>query len=134
MATHSQYFQDKRSFPRYQTRDSSALMLMPGNVVSYSLLDVSKSGLSFCYYGESIKSEALDKAIVTFFSDNVGSSDISVQIISDTELNNDNLRQPLSEKENSKIPCLRRCGVKFIFVSEDQEDAINKYIEGLGTN
>ena len=130
MAIPNQGFLDKRSFPRYQTADSSALMLMPGNIVSYNLLNISRSGLSFCYYGESMKGEASQKAIVTLFPENAGSSDISVEVIYDTELNTESLSRP-SEKGNPIFPYLRRCGVKFDMLSKDQEDVINKYIEYL---
>lgn len=130
MQTQLDDFNDKRDFPRYKVRDSSAVMLTPGNVISYCVLDVSKSGLAFCYNAKVSKSELLDNALVTFFTENVGSSEISVQIVCDTELNEKNL--PHQSKENrGKTPYLRRCGVKFDQLSQEQESTIDKYIKYL---
>jgi hypothetical protein len=106
-------------------------MLMPGNIISYCLLDVSKSGLSFCYTGKSLARKALHKiATMTLFAGNVGASDISVQVICDAELGNESGLHPF-EKENSRKPYLRRCGVRFNSLSEDQAHIVNTYIESL---
>jgi len=128
----NQEIQCKRSFPRYRISDSNALMLMPWNIISYSLLDISKLGLSFCYYGEAIENQSLDKAILTLFTEVAGSSETSVQVISDTQLNLESLWHPF-ENENPRVPYLRRCGVKFLFSSEAQENVIDNYVESLKT-
>jgi hypothetical protein len=131
MSNRSPDFHDRRSFTRYTTRDCSAVMLEPCNIVSYCILDVSRSGMAFCYNGTSDECKLINNASVTLFGENIGASDISVRIISDTELNEEDLAwHPLWE-DKSETPCLRRCGVKFESLSQAQEDSIDLYIQGL---
>jgi hypothetical protein len=106
-------------------------MLTPGNIVSYCVLDVSRSGLAFCYNGTVNRSGMLNSAHVTFFAENLGSSDIAVHIVSDTELNEKMSYQP--EGNRAKMPYLRRCGVKFKQLSPEQENTISDYIQHLST-
>jgi len=87
--------------------------------------------MAFCYNGAA-DDKMRHKAKLTFFGENVASSDISVRIISDTELNEGDLAwHPLWEEE-SKKPYLRRCGIMFDSLSQSQEDSIDMYIQGLG--
>lgn len=123
----SKNFHEKRLCPRYRAKDSSAVMLAPGNIISYCLLDVSKSGLSFCYNTLADENDELNDAVLTFFPENGGSTDISVQIVSDSELPKDVLLSSLDE-DHSNIPYLRRCGVKFNLSSHVQEDTINAFL------
>lgn len=123
----SRKFHEKRSCPRYRAKDSSAVMLAPGNIISYCLLDVSKSGLSFCYNSLAGDNDVLNDAVLTFFPANGGSTDIAVQIVSDSELHKEVLLFP-SEDDHSTIPYLRRCGVKFNLSSQVQEDTINAFL------
>ena len=118
--------QDRRSVPRHQPRDSSTVMLSPDKIISFEFLDISKSGLAFCYNGTGLKSKLKDKAIVDFFGENAGAIDIPVQIISDTDFDTANVLQSPRKKSD-----LRRCGVKFESLSNDQEVAINTYIQYL---
>ncbi|MGB3224710.1 MAG: PilZ domain-containing protein [Desulforhopalus sp.] len=123
-------FHEKRSCPRHRAKDSSAVMLAPGNIISYCLLDVSKSGLSFCYNCQADETDVLNDAILTFFPENGGSTDIAVQIVSDSELHEEVLRSPV-DADHSTLPYLRRCGVKFNLSSQAQEDTINAFILNL---
>ncbi len=124
---------DKRSFPRYPTKDSCAVMLTPGHIMSYCILDISKAGMAFCYDGKANESKTLDNVTATFFTENDIASHISVQIVSDTETNEAKLYNP-SEKIRSQNRYLRRCGVKFCSLSQSQEDLINGYIQNLKAN
>jgi len=56
------------------------------NVISYHVLDISKSGVSFCYDGNAKKSEGSNMDM-TFFLDTARSINIPVQIIYDNDLN-----------------------------------------------
>jgi hypothetical protein len=123
----SKTFHEKRSCPRYRAKDSSAVMLAPGNIISYCLLDVSATGLSFCYNCQADENDVLNDAVMTFFPENGGSTDIAVQIVSDSELHEEVLLHP-SGDDRSNRPYLRRCGVKFNLLSQVQEDTINTYI------
>jgi hypothetical protein len=123
----SKKIHEKRSCPRYRANDSSAVMLAPGNIISYCLLDVSKSGLSFCYNCQADENDVLNDAVLTFFPENGGSTDIPVKIVSDSELHKEVLLLS-SDDDDSNIPYLRRCGVKFNMSSQVQEDTIHTYI------
>jgi hypothetical protein len=132
MSNRSPDFHDRRSFTRYTTRDCSAVMLGPRNIVSYCILDISRSGMAFCYNATSDECKSINNASVTFFGENVGAADISVRIISDTELNEEDLVWHPSWGNKSDKPCLRRCGVMFDSLSQAQENSIDLCIQGLG--
>ncbi|MCP4342464.1 MAG: PilZ domain-containing protein [Desulfobulbaceae bacterium] len=124
---------DKRSFARYPTKESCAVMLTPGHIMSYCMLDISKTGLAFCYDGKADASKLLNNVAVTIFTENDISPDISVQIVSDTEISEENLCNP-SEKGNSQNRYLRRCGIKFNSLSQSQKKMIHGYIQNLEAN
>jgi len=104
-------------------------MLPLMDVISYRVLDISKSGLSFCYTGKARKSEGSNMAM-TFFSDVMKSIDIPVQVICDTKLYINNLPDQF-DSGDFRNPCLRRCGVKFNQLSFEQEEAIKLYIQHI---
>ena len=124
---------DKRSFARYPTKESCAVMLTPGHIMSYCILDISKTGLAFCYDGKADASKLLNNVAVTLFTENDISPDISVQIVSDTEINEEEL-QTFLEKSSSQNRYLRRCGIKFNSLSHSQEKIIHGYIQNLEAN
>ena len=127
---HNSSSQDNRKSSRYPVRDSSAVMLMSENIISYTVLDISNFGLSFCYNDKPHKVKMSKKTTMTFFADNSGSTDIPIQIINDTELN-PNYLPFLSDADRSKMPYLRRCGVEFTQLSSHQKEMINNYIKHL---
>ena len=133
MTTRNPTSNEKRSCTRYPTTNSCAVMLTPGPIMSYCLLDISKSGMAFCYDGEANASKMLNNVAVTLFTENDISSDIAVQIVSDTEMDEKKLSHPF-EKNRPQNRYLRRCGVKFSSLSPYQKDTINGYIQNLGTN
>jgi hypothetical protein len=109
--------------------DSSAVMLPLMDVISYRVLDISKSGLSFCYNGKASKSEGAN-IDMTFFSETVKLIDIAVQVICDTELNINHLPGQF-DSGDLRNPYLRRCGVKFNQLSFEQEETIKLYIQHI---
>jgi hypothetical protein len=133
MTIHKPRVNDKRSFTRYPTKDSCAVMLTPGHIMSYCIIDISKLGMAFCYDGRANASKILDNVAATFFTENDITPDISVQIVSDTEISEENLRHP-SDKGRSQNRYLRRCGIKFNSLSQSQEKIINGYIKNLEAN
>lgn len=111
MSTRNHSSQSKRKSPRYSIIDSSAVMLPLINVISYHVLNISKSGVSFCYDGNS-KTSKESNMDMTFFLDTARTIEIPVQIIYDTDLNIKDLSdQP--ETVDFQKPYLRRCGVEF---------------------
>lgn len=133
MTIHNPRVKDKRLFTRHPTKDSCAVMLTPGYIMSYCVLDISESGMAFCYDGQADASKMLDNVAVTFFTENEISSEISVQIVSDTEMDEEKLFHPFA-KNRPQNRYLRRCGIKFSSLSHSQKDTINGYIQNLGTN
>lgn len=129
MSIHNHPSENKRKSTRYSITESSAVMLPLMDVISYRVLDISKSGLSFCYNGKARKSEGTNMAM-TFFSSVVNAIDIPVQVISDTELNINHLPDQF-DSEDFRNTYLRRCGVKFNQMSIEQEEAIKKYIQHI---
>ena len=107
---------EKRAFPRYRVKDHCAVFLSPGEIVSYAVLDFSKLGLSFCYKGSAQKSREKSFATAIFFSEYIDSFEIPVQIISDSIM---------------KKPDFRRCGLQFCFLTEEQEQKIDIYLDEL---
>ncbi len=126
MTTSNRQKEERRNFPRYQPIDSSTVMLSPDSIISFKFLDISKSGLAFCYDGMGLRSKLKSKAIVDFFGEKAGATDIPVKIISDSDFDAQKVL-----KTPRKMPYLRRCGVKFGSLSDDQKAAINIYIRGL---
>jgi len=129
MSIRNQSFQNKRKSSRYSVLDSSAVMLPLMDVISYRVLDISKSGLSFCYNGKASKSEGANMDM-NFFSDVVMSIDMPVQVICDTELNINHLPDQFDSGDFRNI-YLRRCGVKFNQLSLEQEKTIKLYIQHI---
>lgn len=124
---------DKRAFTRYPTKESCAVMLTPGHIISFCILDISKSGLAFCYDGRVNESKMLSNVAVTLFTEDDISPDIPVLIISDTEISEENLNTPHA-KSIAYNRYLRRCGLKFQSLSQSQEEMLNGYIQNLEAN
>jgi hypothetical protein len=133
MAVQNTRVQDNRLFTRYPTKESCAVMLTPGHIISFCILDISKSGLAFCYDGRVNESKMLSNVAVTLFTEDDISPDIPVQIISDTEISEENLNPPHA-KSIAYNRYLRRCGLKFQSLSQSQEEMINGYIQNLEAN
>jgi hypothetical protein len=129
VSIHDHPFQNERKSTRYLVMGSSAVMLPLLTVISYSVLDISKAGLSFCYNGRASQKEGLSMDM-TFFSAVMRSIKIPVQIICDTKLHINNLPDQF-DSGGFINPDLRRCGVKFNQLSFEQEEAIKLYIQHI---
>jgi len=108
-------------------------MLSPDAIISFRILDISKTGMAFCYNGRKLESKVKDKAFIAFFGENALATDIPVRIIFDKEIDKKNVWF-YNEEVATEIPYLRRCGIKFDNLSKDQESAIETYIHDLETN
>ena len=112
-------FKERRRYGRHKVKNRSTVLTYPTTILSYNVLDVSDTGLSFTYIGwekwpqEGIKIDILDRE---YFLEN-----IPAHIINDAQLN---------EKPKS----LRRCSVEFGLLDEDQKYNLRRYIESVATN
>lgn len=131
MPTQEYYLKENRQSPRYAVRDSSALMLSPSYIISYSLLDISKSGLAFSYNSQGDQDKILKDTLATFFTDSAGTETISIQVICDKDLEEKTRSHQSNEIDKSPKPYLRRCSIKFNLLSLDQEEMIDRYIDKL---
>ncbi len=105
MENHNQDFIEQRIFPRYTVNDSSAVMLVPGEIISYYIVDISRSGMSFCYYGKVDGLSGLTESKLTLFVINDGSFNFSVQIVSDSKFNQEQVLHVVGESKNTKPYC-----------------------------
>jgi c-di-GMP-binding flagellar brake protein YcgR len=128
--TTSQACLDRRAFPRHQIRDSSTVMLTPDKIISFRVLDISKSGLSFCYNGNGVDSRSMGKAVLDFFGEKIGVLDLPVRIVFDTQLDHAGAWF-MDEETEAEIPYLRRCGIEFGELSDSHRRAIDNYIQDL---
>ena len=110
---------DRRKFGRYKVQNRSTVLTYPNIILSYSVLDVSDTGLAFTYIGwekwpqEGIKIDILDREC---FLEN-----IPAYVINDIQL-------------HDKSKSLRRCSVEFGLLDKDQKDNLRRYIESMENN
>ncbi len=119
---------ERRAFPRYPVRESSSVMLSPDAISSLCILDISKSGIGFCYADRMLESKLLDKAFIALLSENVIATDIPVIVMSDEEVDGSKV---WFTNEMDKVPDLRRCGLMFGPLSFEQKGLVENYINSL---
>ena len=121
---------ERRVFPRHPIRDSSTVMLTPDQIISFRVLDISKSGLAFCYNGKGVDGRSMGKAVLDLFGETVGALDLPVKIVFDTQFDYHDVMSTYEETDE-EIPYLRRCGIEFGELSDSQKIAIDMYIKDL---
>ncbi len=120
-------FKEQRSFTRFPASNDSAIMLSSANIISYSVLNVSKVGLAFSYNGSIETVLSIPNTTITLLSNDLGTTELPVEVVSDTELTTKDL--PMSQKEAAMTrPYLRKCVVKFLPMSEEQENIVDNYL------
>ncbi len=130
MTAQKQTFLEKRAFPRYPAGENSAVLLTPSNILSYKVLDVSKSGMAFCYSCsvEVNESNVQNKANLIIYDEHIGFFDVSILIISDSEMEKSDMWHQSGESQFT-MPYLRRCGVEFKFLNPDDKEKLENYVE-----
>ncbi len=113
---------EKRAYPRSRPKGRSSLVLLPDNIVSYSILDISEHGVAFSYDEVGIEDRLHENAKIDFFGQTFGLTGISVRIVSDCSIN-------LVNKDDD-IPDLRRCGLEFVDLSDDQKRILRSLVDG----
>ena len=113
-----QALKERRKHERFSA-NLSCVLVSPLMVISYEVLDISKSGLAFSYAGW--ENWPRQGARLDFIDQNLYLEDIPISIIKDVQLN-----------EGSKK--LRRCGVKFTDLNAQQQALVKQYIESVTAN
>jgi hypothetical protein len=111
---------ERRKHKRHSVNNNSAaLLVFPTIILSYCVLDISYSGVGFCYAGwenwptEGLKIDIIDER---FFLEN-----IPISVINDVHLHHESKK-------------LRRCGVEFNSFEADRMAILSQYIERLEAN
>jgi hypothetical protein len=112
-------FNDRRKQKRFSIKNRlSCVLVSPIIILSYGILDISDSGLSFSYAGwEKWPSKGIKLDII---DDNFFLKEIPFEVVSDIPL-------------DGGATNLRRCGVKFLNLSDDQKLLLREYV-GVTTN
>ncbi len=108
---------EHRSCRRFSIQERSSLVLLPENLMSEHILDISETGIAFCYHGIGLESRIDDKAAIDLVALNVGIANVPVRIVSDCKI------------EGVGDEGLRRCSLEFDDLSQGQIKEIRKIIE-----
>jgi hypothetical protein len=130
MTISNREYQEKRDYPRFPIQDGSAVIMTPGDIISYCVLDISASGLAFCYTGEVDNGKVMGEADISFLGENFNSLDIPVQIVYDSLLNSEHPCHPAAPYTANNLH-FRRCGVKFSVLSPQQAGVISQIVQVL---
>jgi len=96
------------------------VVLLPENISSERILDISEKGLAFSYRGRGMEDRIDDKAAIHLSAQSMGLANVSVRIASDHKIDS------VDDGDG-----LRRCGLEFIGLSSDQHKLIAAIIESL---
>lgn len=110
-----------RTSRRFTVRERSSVVLLPDNISSERILDISEKGIAFAYRGRGLGNRVHDRAVVNIKAPNAGLSSVSVRIVSDCEI----------KMVDNDDDGLRRCGLEFVDLSDDQLKMIAAIIEAL---
>ena len=112
------YF-EHRACCRYSVRERSSVVLLPENINSERILDVSEKGIAFCYYGGGLEARINDQAVINLRAQGLGLSSVAVRIVSDCKI------------KTVDDEGLRRCGLEFVEISKDQLQLIKEVVATL---
>ena len=118
MSPNSEYA-EHRACHRFPVRKRSSVVLLPDNIISERILDVSEKGIAFCYRGQGLTDRIHDKAVINLVAMKMRLSNVSVRIVSDWKI------------ETVDDEGLRRCGLEFVSLSQNQLKMIKAMIETL---
>jgi len=124
MQTHN-----RRLVPRFKITGSGAVHISQNQIVSYSLLDVSKGGLAFSYREISDHENWIGKEReINLFGEGFFIADLPVKVVSDKEFDHfegDALF-------NTEALHFRRCGIQFAALNINQRNQVDSYVELQG--
>jgi c-di-GMP-binding flagellar brake protein YcgR len=115
---------ERRGHPRYPVNDSGAVMISPNCIISYSLLDISETGLAFTYNGRQAERWIDKKCTLDFFSEDFSLKGVPIIVVSDRQI----METEIPRGEGEPNPSLRRCGVHFLRLTATQKNYLRKYL------
>jgi len=107
---------EKRKYARYILTGRAVAILSPNNIIPYQILDISRNGLAFSYYGSEFWNDEVLELELLDGEENFSLDKIPIRIISDC-----------ASDESSKN--LRRCGVQFGELSPGQNALLDYFIQ-----
>lgn len=110
---------ERRTQPRYHTKERTLLATGPGRENTYHLLDISQSGLGFRYIGEDARIPELQR-ISLFINGELRIGDVEVHLVRDTPLMNGMIS-------------FRRCGLRFENLSPKQAEKLKSFVAEVAT-
>lgn len=119
---------NRRLTPRFKITGSGAVHVPQSQVVSYSLLDLSKGGLAFTYREIFEHDDWLGKEQeIDLFGDGFFIADLPVKIVSDKEFS----YSEMDNLFNTEAFRFRRCGIQFAALDTSQRNQVDSYVELL---
>lgn len=113
---------ERRSAPRYHAKKGGEIVVFPHGVISYKLIDISETGLAFCYAATEDHGWIDSSCSIDLVEKKFTLEGIPAKIISDR------YHTPLRITENGIVPGLRRVGVQFVHLSSEQQKTLKRYL------
>jgi hypothetical protein len=115
-------FKERRKHERYIINKQPTLLLSPITVLSYGVLDISYSGLAFVYAGW--ENWPKKEIMLDIIDENFYMEDIPIHVIGDVKI----------DDGSKTLKVLRRCGIKFNGLKDNQKAILRQYIENVAAN
>lgn len=107
---------DNRKYSRYLVKGRAVAILSPNNIMPYQIIDISRNGLAFTYYGPEEWSDDLLLELKLSDGEDFSIDQVPIRIISDS---------PLDESSQH----LRRCGVQFGELTPSQQAQLEYFLQ-----
>lgn len=114
--------QERRAAPRFHAGEEGEIVVFPQGVISYKLIDISETGLAFCYAATDDHGWIDSSCSIDLVEKKFSLEGIPAKIVSDRH------HTPLRITENGIVPSLRRVGVQFIHLSGEQKKTLKRYL------
>ncbi len=113
---------ERRSAPRFHAKKGGEIVVFPHGVISYKLIDISETGLAFCYAATEDHGWIDSSCSIDLVEKKFSLEGIPAKIVSDR------YHTPLRITENGIVPSLRRVGVQFVHLTSEQKKTLKRYL------
>ena len=107
---------ERRKHKRLNIKNRSIVLVSPATILSYTVLDISESGLAFSCAG--CENWSMRRIRLDFLDQNFSLKDILINLIDDVRLDYGSME-------------LHRCGVKFTGLAADKKVILKHYIANM---